>query len=62
MPTVRPFPSIAASGAADKAFVTDPAGRSIAVIDLEKGQLGERIALDFSPTGIAWLGIAQHAH
>jgi hypothetical protein len=60
MPEVAPFPAIAASSAAEKAYVTDPLGRSIVVIDVESLQVSERLSLDFSPTGIAWLGVAHH--
>lgn len=63
MPAVAPFPAIAASGAQDKAFVTDPVGRAIAVVDLATLQVSEQLALDFSPSGLTWLGYSnQHAH
>lgn len=62
MPAAAPFPAMAASGADDKVYVTDPAARSIAVVDLERLQIAERLPLDFSPTGITWLGIGHHAH
>lgn len=57
---------IAFSAADDLAFVTDPDGRAIAVIDLERVEVIEHIDLDFAPVGIAWLGAASegqdHTH
>ncbi len=47
---------------ADIAYVTDPAGKSIAVIDLELLEEVDRIDLDFAPIGIAWLGVAEDTH
>jgi hypothetical protein len=60
MPAAAPFPAIVASSAAEKAYVTDPVGKSIVVMSIESLQVSERLSLDFSPTGIAWLGIAHH--
>lgn len=55
-------PVITLSQAEDVAFVTDPADRSIAVIDLETLSQRERLRFDFAPSGVTWLGIAgEHA-
>lgn len=62
MPADAPFPSIAASGADDLAFVSDPLGRQVAVIELDQPRVARRISLDFSPTGLVWLGIESHDH
>lgn len=62
MPAAAPFPSIAVSRAAEQAFVSDPMARAVAVIDLEAGEIEQWIALDFAPTGLAWLGIEAHEH
>ncbi len=53
---------IATSAASDQAYVTDPAGRTIAVIDLETLEVVDHIDLDFAPVGVAWLGVAGDGH
>ncbi len=60
MPTAAPFPAIAVSSAQEQAFVSDPLGRRIAVVDLHGASVVERITLTFAPTSLAWLGIAEH--
>jgi len=52
-------PVITLSHAEDLAFVTDPADRSIAVIDLETLSERERLRFDFAPSAVTWLGIAE---
>ncbi|HEY1077123.1 MAG TPA: hypothetical protein VGE51_10585 [Fontimonas sp.] len=53
---------LATSPLEDLAYVTDPAGKSIAVIDLTLLEEVDRIDLDFAPIGIAWLGAADDTH
>lgn len=55
---------IATSAAADRAFVTDPAGKAIVVVDLESVDVVDHVDLDFAPVGVTWLGVAAtgHAH
>ncbi len=62
MPAAAPFPSIAVSRAGERAYVTDPSGRRVIVVDLEAAAIVDRLALDFAPTGAAWLGIEAHDH
>lgn len=62
MPSAAPFPAIAVSASKDRAYVSDPLGKAIAVVNLETPAISERLSLDFSPAGVAWLGIAGHAH
>lgn len=52
-------PVITLSQSEDVAFVTDPADRSIAVIDLDTLSERERLRFDFAPSGVTWLGIAE---
>ena len=58
----QPAARIATSASADHAYVTDPAGRAIAVVDLEAVEVIDHVDLDFAPVGIAWLGVAEEAH
>ena len=58
MPTAAPFPTLLSSRARDTLFVTDVAAKQIAVIDSQNIAVTQRIGLDFSPNGQAWLGIA----
>lgn len=56
---------ITVSLAENLAFITDPAGKAIQVVDIETGTLQAPIALDFTPSaaGLAWTGIAAgHDH
>jgi hypothetical protein len=62
MPGAAPFPSIAASVSSPRAFVSDPSGRQVAVVDLDRSEITERLALDFMPTGLVWLGTPAHQH
>jgi hypothetical protein len=62
MPAAAPFPTIAVSASKDRAYVSDPVGNAIAVVNLETPAVSERLPLTFSPAGLAWLGISGHAH
>lgn len=57
---------LASSGAEDLLFVTDPVARAIVAIDLEHIEEAGHYDLDFTPVGLAWLGIAaesdEHEH
>lgn len=53
---------MATSAAGDLAFVTDSAGKSVVVVDLEDLEVVDHIDLGFAPVGIAWLGIAEEEH
>ncbi|MGE0314977.1 MAG: hypothetical protein AB7P21_25455 [Lautropia sp.] len=62
MPTASPFPTIAASGKEAKAFVTDPGGQRIVVVDVGLATLAAPIALGFAPMAAVWVGVGEHAH
>lgn len=53
---------IATSGATHQAFVTDPAGQAVVVVDLEAVDVVNHVDLDFAPVGVTWLGIAEEGH
>src|SRR5690606_21298299 len=56
MPVAGPAPSLAVSGSAGQAFVSDPVGQALHLIDLETLSV-ETVDLDFAPTGLAWTGL-----
>lgn len=62
MPSAAPFPTLAASHAAEALFLADPLGRQLIEIDTHEASITRRRALDFAPSGLAWLGIASHEH
>lgn len=56
---------LAASGATDEVFVLDGVENRIRVVDLHSFEVTGTIALDFTPSRLTWLGIAQttdHEH
>lgn len=58
-------PSMAFSPVNHDAFIADPAGREVLVVDLHDGVIEDRWALDFSPAAVTWLGFTEshgHAH
>ena len=59
MPQSAPFPAITASQARAEAYVTDPAGQRVVVIDTADAVLASPIALDFAPVSAVWLGIPR---
>lgn len=59
MPTAAPFPALAANGARDEVYLSDPMGRQMLVVDSAQAQIKQRVALGFSPSYLAWLGIAR---
>lgn len=61
MPTESPFPSITANLARDLAYVADPAGRQLTVVDPQRAAIHARLALNFAPMGLTWLGIPREA-
>jgi hypothetical protein len=60
MPTAAPFPTIAVNRAAHRAYLSDPNGSRIVVVDLETASLAAPIALNFNPTLLTWVGIERH--
>lgn len=51
-------PSLEANPVADQAFVSDPQGRQIVVVDTANAAIERSIAVPFSPGIVRWLGIA----
>jgi hypothetical protein len=62
MPAESPFPAIAFSRAADKAFLSDPVGKALVEIDLKTAAVGKRHALGITPSALVWVGIPRHEH
>ncbi|KKW68859.1 hypothetical protein AAV94_02705 [Lampropedia cohaerens] len=62
MPQEAPFPAIAISAAEDRAWLSDPQANRLCTLDLAVAELHCDIPLNFSPTGLVWLGIAEHEH
>lgn len=59
MPTAAPWPAIAANGARDEVYVTDPVARQMVVVDSLTGAVLTRRDLGYVPAGLAWLGITR---
>ncbi|MBL8350827.1 MAG: hypothetical protein JNL87_10970 [Burkholderiaceae bacterium] len=57
MPTAAPWPAIAANGARDEVYHTDPVARQLVVVDSTTGAVVTRRDLGYTPSGLAWLGI-----
>ena len=55
-------PSIESHGHEPVAYVSDPIGKRIVVLDVASGSASDTIAVDFAPGQIRWLGIAEHEH
>ncbi|CAN7653449.1 hypothetical protein LJR039_005058 [Pseudorhodoferax sp. LjRoot39] len=59
MPAAAPFPAFAANGARDEVYLSDPSGKQLLVVDAAQLQVKQRVALGFTPSYLAWLGIAR---
>lgn len=59
MPTAAPFPTLVSNGAKDELYLSDPLGQAIVTIDSGTLAVRERTALGFTPSTIAWVGIAR---
>lgn len=59
MPTAAPWPAIAANGARDEVYITDPVARQVVVVDSLTGAVVKRRDLGYVPAGLAWLGITR---
>lgn len=57
MPAAAPWPAIAANGARDEIYVTDPQARQLVVVNAATGAVTSRRDLGYVPGGLAWLGI-----
>ncbi len=59
MPTAAPWPAIAANGARDEVYITDPVARQLVVVNSTTGAVVTRRDLGYAPAGLAWLGITR---
>lgn len=59
MPTAAPWPAIAANGARDELYITDPVARQLVVINSSTGAVIARRELGFAPSNLTWLGITR---
>ena len=59
MPAAAPWPALAASGARDALYLTDPVTRQLLTLDANSGATLTTVALDYTPGGLTWLGIAR---
>ena len=60
MPTAAPFPALVASKADDTVILSNPGENEIAVIDLDTAAITTKYPVTFSPTNLAWVGLAEH--
>jgi hypothetical protein len=56
MPAAAPFPAFAANGAKDEVYLTDPVARQVVAVGTSQLDI-RRIALDYKPAYLAWVGI-----
>jgi hypothetical protein len=59
MPTAAPWPAMAANGAKDEVYVTDPVARQLVVVNSVTGAVVTRRDLGYTPSALAWLGIVR---
>jgi hypothetical protein len=59
MPTAAPFPQVAASGARDEVYITDPVARQLIVLDAVSFAVKSRRDLGYVPSLLTWVGIAR---
>lgn len=59
MPAAAPWPAIAANGARDEIYISDPVARQLVVVNSLTGAVVTRRDLGYTPSGLAWLGITR---
>lgn len=59
MPSAAPWPAMAANGARDELYLTDPVARQLVVVNSSTGAVTARRDLGFSPSAMTWLGITR---
>lgn len=59
MPTAAPWPALAANGARDELYLSDPVARQLVVVNSLTGTVTTRRNLDHTPSALAWLGITR---
>ena len=55
-------PAIANSGTVDRLFVLNPNNQTITEIDTHEGDIVRTVDLDFTASGLVWLGLPDHDH
>lgn len=59
MPASSPWPVIAANGARDEIYLTDPVAKQLVVVNSSSGAVVARRDLGYAPALVAWLGITR---
>ena len=59
MPSAAPWPAIAANGARDEIYITDPASQQLVVVNTITNVVTDRRNLGFTPSNAVWLGIKR---
>lgn len=59
MPTAAPWPAIAANGARDEIYITDPVARQLIVLDTRTSAVTARRDLGYAPSNALWVGIPR---
>ncbi|MFG6446626.1 hypothetical protein ACG0Z6_00065 [Roseateles sp. BYS180W] len=59
MPSSAPWPALAANGAADELYLSDPVAKQLLVLNSKTGEVVTRHPLTFVPSAMAWLGIKR---
>jgi len=59
MPSAAPFPQFATNEARNEAYLSDPNGRQLVVLNTSTQEIARRLPLDFRPTYLAWTGIKR---
>ena len=54
--------AVASSAANHHLYVLDVENKKVITVDYESGSAEESVNLDFTPSGIAWMGLAEHDH
>ena len=60
MPPAAPWPALAASGARDEIYLSDPQAQRIRVLDAISGTQRSEFGLGYTPSALAWVGIRRH--
>ncbi|MBB4843702.1 hypothetical protein HNP55_002225 [Paucibacter oligotrophus] len=59
MPTAAPWPAMAANGAKDELYLSDPQASQLLVLDTSKVSVTARRSLGYVPAALTWTGISR---
>lgn len=59
MPAAAPWPAMAANGAKDEIYITDPVAKQLVVVNSLTGAVTARRNVGYTPSALAWLGITR---